>query len=265
MRQFTCLRENAMAGPLLAMLLPCECVLCAAPDGALLCPACRDEYFGPDAACAVARCPLCANPLPPRAADDGAGIADDRLAGSDGLPCARCLSSPPSYDATLAACAYEMPLDRLVLQLKFGARLAHGRLFGELLAAAAERERMALPALFCPVPLGAARLAERGFNQALEIARPLGRLLRVAVAPRLVQRVHDTAAQSRLAPGSRRANIRHAFVVPDRALVEGRHIGVVDDVMSSGGTLEELAATLKRYGAARVSNFVFARTPPHQY
>jgi ComF family protein len=250
MRQFTCLRENAMAGPLMAMLLPCECVLCAAPDGALLCPACREEYFGPEAAPAMARCPLCANPLPP---------------GPDGLPCARCLSSPPSFDATLAACAYEMPLDRLVLQLKFGARLAHGRLFGELLAAAAERERLPLPALFCPVPLGAARLAERGFNQALEIARPLGRRLRVAVAPRLVQRVHDTAAQSRLAPGSRRANIRHAFTVADRALVEGRHIGVVDDVMSSGGTLEELAATLKRYGAARVSNFVFARTPPHQY
>ena len=249
-----------MAGPFMALLLPCECVLCAAPDGALLCPACRDEYFGPAAARAVARCPLCANPLPPCAAGDGA-----RPAGSAGLPCARCLSTPPSYDATLAACAYEMPLDRLVLQLKFGARLAHARLFGELLAAAAERERLPRPALLCPVPLGAARLAERGFNQALEIARPLGRLLRVAVAPRLLQRVHDTAAQSRVAPGARRANIRHAFTVAERALVEGRHIGVVDDVMSSGGTLEEVAATLKRYGAARVSNFVFARTPPHQY
>jgi ComF family protein len=158
-----------------------------------------------------------------------------------------------------------MPLDRLVLQLKFGARLAHGRLFGELLAAAVARSGLARPALLCPVPLGPARLAERGYNQALEIARPLGRSLGIAVAPRLLSRVHDTSAQSRLAPGARRANIRHAFAVPDRALVEGRHIGVVDDVMSSGETLEEAAATLKRHGAARVSNFVFARTPPNIY
>lgn len=237
-----------MAGPILALLLPCECALCGASGGELLCAACREEYFGAPAVAAAARCPVCANPLP---------------AGAGGLPCARCLRSAPSYDATLAACAYEMPLDRLVLQLKFGARLAHGRLFGELLAHGALRERMVLPALLCPVPLSGARLSERGFNQALEIARPLARRLGIRLAPRLVARVHDTAAQSRMGRGSRGPNIRHAFTVPERALVEGRHIGVVDDVMSSGGTLEELAATLKRYGAARVSNFVFARTPPH--
>jgi ComF family protein len=249
MRQFTCSGKNAMAGALMAMLLPSECVLCTAPGSGLLCAACREQFFG--AGAGVERCRQCANPLP-------AGCAA-------GLPCARCLSAPPAYDATLAAGSYEMPLDRLVLQLKFGARLAHARLFGELLADAAERQRLVLPALLCPVPLGPARLAERGFNQALEIARPLGRMLGVTVAPRLVCRVHDTTAQSRLVPGARRANIRHAFAVPDRAQVEGRHIGVVDDVMSSGETLDELAATLKRYGAARVSNFVFARTPPHRY
>jgi len=240
-----------MAGRLFALLLPCECVLCAAPGPALLCAHCRDEYFGP--AALIARCPVCANPLP----------AGHAASARSAQVCARCLRTPPSYDATLAACSYELPLDRLVLQLKFGARLAHGRLFGELLAAAAVARGAALPALLCPVPLGDERLAGRGFNQALEMARPLGRLLGVAVAPRLVARVHDTTAQSRLAPGTRRGNIRHAFTVPGRALVEGRHIGVVDDDMSSGGTLEELAATLKRYGAARVSNFVFARTPPH--
>jgi len=246
MCQFTCLGENAMAGVLMAMLLPSECVLCTAPGAGLICPACRCTYFGPRAQ--VARCPLCANPLP---------------SGANALPCARCLRSPPAYDATLAACAYGLPLDRLVLQLKFGARLAHGRLFGELLAEAALREQCVLPALLCPVPLGPERLAERGFNQALEIARPLARRLGVRLAPRLLCRVHDTTAQSRLVAGGRRGNLRHAFAVLSRAEVEGRHIGVVDDVMSSGETLDELAATLKRHGAARVSNFVFARTPPH--
>jgi len=246
MCQFTCSWQNAMAGQFLATILPCNCVLCGGRGGELLCTACRCQYFSIDAA----RCPVCANPLP-------AGCPAE-------LPCARCLSCAPAYDATVTACSYEMPLDRLVLQLKFGARLAHARLFGELLASAACTASYGLPAVLCPVPLGEARLAERGFNQALEIARPLGRTLGVAVAPRLLRRVRETRAQSELAPGARRANMQGAFAVPDRALVEGRHIGVVDDVMSSGETLDELAATLKRYGASRVSNFVFARTPPHQ-
>jgi predicted amidophosphoribosyltransferase len=118
--------------------------------------------------------------------------------------------------------------------------------------------------VLCPVPLGRARLVERGFNQALEIARPLARSLGIPLAPRLALRALDTRAQSSLAPGERKRNIRHAFIVaPDAlAMVRGQHIGVVDDVMSSGHTLNELAATFKRFGAARVSNFVFARTPP---
>jgi len=121
----------------------------------------------------------------------------------------------------------------------------------------------ALPALLCPVPLGPRRLAERGYNQALEIARPLARSMGVALHAQLVARVHETAAQSSVTPERRRQNIAGAFVVPDAALVAGRHIGVVDDVMTSGQTLNELAATLKRHGAACVSNLVFARTPPH--
>jgi ComF family protein len=120
-----------------------------------------------------------------------------------------------------------------------------------------------LPALLCPVPLGPRRLAERGYNQALEIARPLARSLGVTLHPRLLARVHETRAQSSVAPDQRRDNIAGAFAVTDAALVQGRHIGLVDDVMTSGRTLDELAATLKRHGAARVSNLVFARTPPH--
>lgn len=121
----------------------------------------------------------------------------------------------------------------------------------------------ARPALLCPVPLGLQRLSERGFNQALEIARPLGKALGIAVHARLAVRVRETPAQSSTLHGARHANIAQAFAIPQRALVEGRHIGVVDDVMSSGQTLQELAATLKRHGAARVTNYVFARTPPN--
>jgi ComF family protein len=179
--------------------------------------------------------------------------------------CGRCLRHAPDYDATLVAADYALPFDSLVLQLKFGARLAHARLFGELLAdAALARESFVKPALLCPVPLGPERLAERGFNQALEIARPLGKRLGIAVDAHCVVRVVDTKAQSLLHASARRRNIAAAFSVTERAQIEGRHIGVVDDVMSSGETLQELAATLKRYGAARVTNIVFARTPPSQ-
>ncbi|WP_307722071.1 ComF family protein [Pseudoduganella albidiflava] len=163
----------------------------------------------------------------------------------------------------MAATAYALPWDRLVLELKFGGQLAHARLFAQLLAEAVRAlPAFTVPALLCPVPLGPGRLAGRGFNQALEIARPLGRMLGIAVAPRLAERVQETSAQSKLHGGRRRANVAHVFAVPDRALVEGRHIGIVDDVMSSGQTLGELAAVFKRHGAARVTNMVFARTPP---
>jgi predicted amidophosphoribosyltransferase len=108
-------------------------------------------------------------------------------------------------------------------------------------------------------------LQERGFNQALEIARPLAAALGVGLQPRLATRAVETAAQSGVAPRERARNIRGAFeIAPEMAdKIQGRHIGVVDDVMTSGHTLNELAATLKAAGAARVSNLVFARTPPH--
>ncbi len=239
------LRRDGAA--LLRALLPASCALCGMRSDDALCPACAAQFFG--SAAAVARCPCCANPLP---------------AGAAAALCGSCLRERPAFDATVVACDYALPLDQLVLQLKFGHRLALAALFAGLLRdALLQRPGFALPALLCPVPLGPQRLAERGFNQALEIARPLARALGVALHPRLAARAHETQAQSSVAPEQRRRNIAHAFTVSDPALIEGRHVGIVDDVMTSGQTLNELAATFKRYGAARVSNLVFARTPPH--
>jgi ComF family protein len=213
----------------------------------LLCSPCHGQFFGP--AARRARCACCANPLPP---------------GVDGGRCGSCLRRRPAYDATVVAADYAMPLDQLVLQLKFGQRLALAPLLARLLhAAALDSAGWRPPELLCPVPLGAGRLAERGFNQALEIARPLARLLRVPLAPRLAARRHETRAQSSLPPRERRRNLAQAFSVADAALLRGRHVGIVDDVMTSGQTVHELAALFKRHGAARVTNLVFARTPPH--
>jgi ComF family protein len=227
-------------------LLPSTCALCGALGDAVVCPPCHGHYVAPRRP----RCPACANPL------DAAS----------GGRCAVCLAAAPRFEATVAAADYASPLDQLVLQLKFGGRLALAPWFALMLRdAVLARPGLALPNLLCPVPLGPRRLVERGFNQALEIARPLAASLGIELGARLALRVQDTAAQSGVAPAQRRQNVRHAFTVAADwvARIDGRHVGVVDDVMTSGHTLNELAATLKRYGAARVTNFVFARTPPH--
>ncbi|NHZ81046.1 ComF family protein [Massilia sp. CCM 8695] len=239
-------RCEAMAGRLRA-LLPCACALCGGAADAPVCTPCARQLV--DAG--TARCRRCANPL---------GPADAALA------CGACLAGAPAYDATVAAGGYASPLDQLVLRLKFGGALALAPWCAHTLhAAVLAAPGFALPELLCPVPLGPVRLSERGYNQALEIARPLSALLGIALQARLTLRRLDTPAQSGVTAQERKNNMRHAFLVaPDMlAQVRGRHIGVVDDVMTSGHTLNALAATLKRFGAARVSNLVFARTAPH--
>jgi len=180
------------------------------------------------------------------------------------MRCGACLDQPPAFDATFAAVDYEAPVDQLVVSLKFGSRLALAPMFARLMrdSLLLAAPQPLLPGVLLPVPLGAARMSQRGFNQALEIARPLSRTLGVKLAPRLAMRLHDTSAQSSLHPEQRRKNVRNAFMISPEFVdrLHGQHVGVVDDVMTTGETLNELATTLKRFGAARVTNFVFART-----
>lgn len=251
------LLQRAARG-MLGALLPAACAVCGMASDGLLCEGCRQQFIT-DAGDGLLRhgqrCPCCANPLP----DGAAVLHGDTL-------CGRCLAGRPAYDATVVATDYAAPFDRLVLQLKFGGRLALAGLFARLMRdAVLQQPGFVLPELLCPVPLGRRRLAERGFNQALEIARPLATALGVGLYPALAARVRDTPAQSLLAPAERQHNMRAAFAVAPGAmlLVRGCHIGIVDDVMTSGQTLDALAATFKRHGATRVSNLVFARTPPH--
>ena len=232
-----------VTGRLLSGLLPCSCALCAARSDAVVCDGCRAAYIDPP----TPRCPRCANPGDPR------------------LACGACQVLQPAFDATVTATDYTAPLDALVLQLKFGGTLALAPWCAQVLHDAVRRSAIALPGLLCPVPLGRQRLAGRGYNQALEIARPLARALGIPLHAQLAVRVRETVAQSGVSPSARRDNIRNAFVVhPDALhLIRGQHIGLVDDVMTSGHTVNELAGLFKRFGAVRVSNFVFARTPPH--
>lgn len=197
--------------------------------------------------------------MSPRAADPGADHDPQR--------CGDCQALPPAFDATITAADYVPPVDQLVMALKFGGRLALAPQFADLLrdAMLGEAGAHAMPDWLAVVPLGSQRLRQRGFNQALEVARPLARQLGVPLYPQLLQRMRDTPAQSQLQRDERQANLRNAFAVSQEFIdtVRGRHVGVVDDVLTTGATLGEVAATLKRFGAARVTCLVVARTPPH--
>lgn len=218
------------------LALPSHCILCQAadPSGLNLCPDCRIDlpWLAPG-------CPRCALPL-----------------AAPGQPCGACQRHSPSFDSSTALFHYAPPVDTLVQQLKFRQGLHLARLFAELLA-----ERLAdtpRPDCILPVPLHPRRQRERGFNQALEIARPLARRLGCRVDIATCVRARATPPQTQLSAAQRRHNLHDAFRLA-RPLAD-RHIAVLDDVMTTGSTLNTLAGLLRRAGAERIDVWVCART-----
>ena len=222
----------AAAHRVIGKTLAQDCVLCGAASGdALLCASCAQglpALEGP-------RCPVCALPAP------------------GGTTCGACLKSAPAYDATLAVWRYGFPVDKLVQTLKYEHRLS---LAGYFVAAMLDGPRPTGD-LILPLPLSARRLAERGFNQAVEIARPLAQGLGLPLEIDACRRTRETVPQASLPWKERRRNVRHCFECA--ADFSGKSIIVVDDVMTTGATLDEFAALLKRHGAAHVTNWVVAR------
>lgn len=224
----------------LRRLLAPHCAVCGLhADATPLCVGCRQDFFVP-----AARCLQC-------------GL---RLA--HGERCGRCLREQPEYDATVALADYVAPVDGLVVALKFGHRLELTALFGALLA-----ERLAPvvqhTTLLMPVPLAFERQAERGFNQAREIARVVQRQLRCALLDGALLRTRHSAPQESLDADARRRNVRKAFTVASShaQAIRGAEVVVIDDVMTSGATLGEIARVLKQAGVKRVTNAIVARTP----
>ena len=210
-----------------------SCFLCRAAARELLCAACDADL------------PRLGGPRCPRCALDSPG----------GRVCGRCLREPPAYDATRAALAYDFPADALVHALKFRGELALAPLLAALLERSLDNERIDY---IVPVPLSRERLRRRGYNQSMEIAR---HLRRPGVEPALCERTRDAPPQMELPYEARQRNVRGAFRCT-RPL-GGATVAVVDDVMTTGATLDELARTLKGAGAERVVNWVVARTMPH--
>jgi ComF family protein len=174
--------------------------------------------------------------------------------------CGACLANPPALDACHAAVSYDYPWSALVSQFKFNGQASWAQSFAVLMRSAPWIELALDEAdIVVPMPLARERLAERGFNQSLELARLL--------APRHVEagllvRIRHTTAQSALDRKARIANVKGAFTVePLRAHeVRGKRIAIVDDVMTSGASISAAASALRAAGAAHITGMVFART-----
>jgi len=177
--------------------------------------------------------------------------------------CGTCLAEAPPFDACSVGCDYAFPWDRLIADFKFNGRVELAAPLAQRLIDAVQRDGAPRPAWVLPVPLAPQRLAERGYNQAWELARRVARALGCRADAQLLDRPLAGAHQAELALAQRLSNLRGAFVpnASRRVSLQGLHVAVVDDVMTSGATLREAAAALRRAGAARVDAWVLARTP----
>lgn len=173
------------------------------------------------------------------------------------MTCGACLRRPPHVDSTLTALRYAYPVDRMVRTLKYGGAVVQGRVLGELLASHLSMRAGAWPDCVVPVPLARQRFQQRGYNQAIEIAGVLAKRLPISLRTDLVIRTRETREQAELDRKERRRNLRNAFAV--RAALPGPHVAIVDDVITTGSTMNEVARVLKRAGAETVEAWAVAR------
>ncbi len=220
-------------------LFPPSCILCDNPgvDFKDICPGCIADLTL-NSRC----CPCCAQPME-------AGL-------NPALICGQCLKKPPPYHQVVAPFLYQHSLKWLITGLKFHRQYKNARLLGQLLSEQLQplSDR---PDYIAPVPLHPKRLRQRGFNQSAEIATVIARQLNIPLNPDSCQRIKFSAPQSGLNANARRKNLRNAFKAAP--LSNHPYIAIVDDVMTTGATVSELAGTLKKAGARRVDVWVCAR------
>ena len=219
-------------------MLPSQpCVQCGvmSQDG-LWCGACDAAlpYFN------TAHCPICALPTPRSEV------------------CGHCLAQPPLFARTTAMFGYSFPLDKLIQGMKYGEQLALAHAFAKKLAQRIDKNH--LPDYLIAMPLHPAKLRERGFNQSLLLAATLARELKLKLLPHACQRVRDTPPQSALPWKERKKNVRNAFSC--NINLSGKRVVLVDDVLTTGASLNALAEAVSKKGAIEISAWVVARTLP---
>jgi len=231
---------NKWMNNVLFRIMPPLCTVCGAPGHNKLdiCDGCLMDIAQNRPAC-----PRCALPL--EATQNNANV------------CGQCLQHPPIYDHSYALAIYEPPIDRLIQHLKFNNKLNYARLLGMLMAAEITRNSGERPDVIIPVPLHPQRLRQRGFNQALEIARPIAQQLTIPLNNTSCVRIKATTEQSSLSARQRIDNIKGAFAL--RADISAQHVVIIDDVMTTGNTVSELARVIKQAGANRVDVWLCAR------
>jgi len=219
-------------------LYPPTCLLCENPGYRHydLCFDCHDALpFNNNA------CPCCGLSLPPHNTEQ---------------LCGQCLAKHPSFDSTLALLSYQEPVRHLVRSLKYKSNYASARLLGSLIADKLST-RTDLPQLIIPVPLHPSRYRERGFNQAIEIARPISKALKIPLGLNQCVRIRKTTAQSELPARQRAKNIKRAFEV--RMKIPANHIAILDDVVTTSATVAELAKTIRASGVLKIEVWACAR------
>lgn len=221
------------------------------------CLICDERAEGDDCVCnacetelpwLMERCDVCALPLP-----------------MDGLVCGQCQKHPPAYQQVIAPWTYSFPVDSLISRFKHQARwpLGHllGRLLGRLLQHRFENAELSRPDSLLPVPMPPKRLRQRGYNQAVMLARWLSADLDIPCDEHLLLRPQETIAQQDLDAKTRKRNLLNAFALAPGAWVQGRHLALVDDVLTTGATAHSLARLLMKAGARQVDVYCLARTP----
>ncbi len=224
------------------MLIRSPCILCGALDGAATGQFCQDCYTD----------------LPSRPA--GVCLCCGVPASDTGI-CIRCFARPPAFDCCIAGSMYRYPVDLMIKRLKYQARLDMVRSLSRPLIERIRLECFELPDCLVPTPLHSSRQRSRGFNQAREIARVLAQNLFLPVDDRLVRRHKATAQQYDLRPEHRERNVKSAF-----SLIKSnnyRSVAIVDDVLTTGATANELARLLKRHGSEQVQLWCLARAAPY--
>lgn len=219
-----------------------QCLVCRTWQTERLCAACLKRWR-----LSGLRCTRCAIDLPAHHHD---------------TICTDCEDQSPEFDRAIAAVDYVGPWPELLAKLKFQRHTALAKPLGRLLADATQT-RKGLTSLIVPVPLSTQRLRERGYNQSWLLARQVGRQLNITARTDVLQRRLHTSRLMSLTAEARAQQIREAFHIPARhhGLLQGRHVAIVDDVMTTGATLNACAQALLDAGACSVSAWVLARTP----